>query len=130
MARTGASLPSPFGSCECVLTIGCSASACGGNALARDFLAGISAMFAVPMYEKMGYEWASTLLGFASILIIFPIYLLWYYGETVREKSIFAQTLAADRERNDGKNVDQDEDVEAGTVYTRRRFITPTVSVA
>lgn len=107
-----------------------SASACGGNALARDFLAGISAMFAVPMYEKMGYEWATSLLGFASILIIFPIYILWWQGPTVRERSLFAQTLAAGREANDGKNVDMDEDVEAGTVYTRRRVITPTVSVA
>ncbi|CCU99090.1 unnamed protein product [Malassezia sympodialis ATCC 42132] len=74
-----------------------SASATGGNALARDLLAGISAMFAVPMYEGMGksnsYEWASTLLGFISILVIVPIFVFYYHGEAIRGRSKFAQAL-------------------------------------
>lgn len=49
-----------------------SASACGGNAFARDFLAGISAMFAVPMYTGIGdkypTEYASTILSCLSCL--------------------------------------------------------------
>lgn len=49
-----------------------SASACGGNAFARDFLAGISAMFAIPMYENIGSEYpteyASTILACLSCL--------------------------------------------------------------
>ena len=60
-----------------------SASATGGNALARDLLAGISAMYAVPMYKNISpssynYEWASTFLGFVSILVIAPIYLFYW----------------------------------------------------
>ncbi len=34
-----------------------SASATGGNALARDFLAGVSAMYATPLYNRLGLEW-------------------------------------------------------------------------
>ncbi|KAL4401318.1 transmembrane transporter [Malassezia pachydermatis] len=79
-----------------------SASATGGNALARDLLAGISAMFAVPMYEGMGsehsLEWASTLLGFVSILVIVPIFVFYFKGETIRSRSKFAQALQAEKE--------------------------------
>ncbi|WFD20859.1 hypothetical protein MCAP1_003113 [Malassezia caprae] len=80
-----------------------SASATGGNALARDLLAGISAMFAVPMYEGMGksnpYEWASTLLGFVSILVIVPIFVFYYHGEAIRSRSKFAQALMEEKRR-------------------------------
>ena len=75
-----------------------SASATGGNALARDLLAGISAMYAVPMYKNISpssysYEWASTFLGFVSILVIAPIYLFYWKGPQIRERSPFAQEI-------------------------------------
>lgn len=80
-----------------------SASATGGNALARDLLAGISAMFAVPMYEGMGktnsLEWASTLLGFVSILVIVPIFIFYYHGEAIRSRSKFAQALSEEKHK-------------------------------
>lgn len=71
-----------------------SASATGGNALARDLLAGISAMYAVPMYEKispsLSYQWASTFLGFVSIVVIIPIYVFYWKGPQIRERSPFS----------------------------------------
>ncbi|CAO1634260.1 unnamed protein product [Sympodiomycopsis kandeliae] len=78
-----------------------SASATGGNALARDFLAGVSALYAVPMYTKipssLSYSWASTILGVIGIFVIIPVYWLYKKGPYVRENSKFAQSLAAQR---------------------------------
>lgn len=84
------------------------ASATGGNGFARDFLAGISAMYATPLYSNLGpqsLEWASTLLGFLAVLVTIPIYVFYYKGPAVRERSKFAQTLASDRKAK-GRPVD------------------------
>lgn len=79
-----------------------SASATGGNGFARDFLAGVSTMYAVPMYTNIGgkfhLQWASTILGCLAILVALPIYLFYWKGPSIRAKSKFAQTLAADRQ--------------------------------
>ncbi|KAL1296838.1 hypothetical protein AAFC00_004461 [Neodothiora populina] len=86
-----------------------SASATGGNAFARDFLAGIAAMYATPLYENIGdkypTEYASTILACLSCLIVIPIYIFYWKGDVIRERSKFAQTLAADRKANGGRRV-------------------------
>lgn len=88
-----------------------SASACGGNAFARDFLAGISAMFAIPMYEGIGdeypTEWASTILAILSCMVVVPVYVFYWKGPVIRKKSKFAQALAEDRKAHDGRRVSQ-----------------------
>ena len=95
-----------------------SASATGGNALARDFLAGVSAMYAGPLYHNLGLEWASTLLAFLASLVAIPVYVFYKYGPAIRERSKFAQTLASDRAANKGKRTDQDEKAESGHIYS------------
>lgn len=81
-----------------------SASATGGNGFARDLLAGISAMYATPMYSNIGgkfhLQWASTILGVLAIFVTIPIYVFYWWGPRIRERSKFAQTLAADRQAN------------------------------
>lgn len=82
-----------------------SASATGGNALARDFLAGISAMYATPLYQNLGdqsLEWASTLLAFLACLVMIPVYVFYWKGPAIRERSKFAQSLAANRKKHHG----------------------------
>lgn len=99
-----------------------SASATGGNALARDVLAGVAAMYSTPcqypfpalvhppillnsktpiVYENVGnkykLEWPTTILGVLAILVTLPIYVFYWKGPEIREKSKFAQTLASDR---------------------------------
>lgn len=78
-----------------------SASATGGNAFARDLLAGISAMFSVPMYEKIApkfsYAWATTLLAFVAILVVIPIYIFYWKGETIRMNSKFSLEIIEQR---------------------------------
>lgn len=104
------------------------ASATGGNGFARDFLAGVAAMYSIPsksstvptlfvkdslrtpVYEHMGtkhkLEWPSTFLGFMAILFTIPIYVFYWYGPTIRDRSPFAQVLAADRKAA-GRRVSQ-----------------------
>lgn len=80
-----------------------SASATGGNGFARDLLAGISAMYATPMYSNIGgkfhLQWASTILGCLAIFVTIPIYIFYWKGPQIRASSKFAQTLEADRLR-------------------------------
>lgn len=43
------------------------------------------------MYERLGFEWASTLLAFLSLLFV-PIPIWWFYkGRALRKKSPFAR---------------------------------------
>ncbi|KAG9521738.1 MFS general substrate transporter, partial [Aureobasidium melanogenum] len=68
-----------------------SASALAGVILIRNLVGAGFPLFANQMYKNLGYEWASSLLAFLSIIMI-PIPWLWfYYGERLRMKSPFAR---------------------------------------
>jgi hypothetical protein len=86
-----------------------SASATGGNAFARDLLAGISAMYATPMYTNIGDKWhieyASTVLACLSCLVVVPIYVFYWKGPQIRASSKFAQALEAENKTNQGRRV-------------------------
>ncbi|KAL8830701.1 MAG: hypothetical protein Q9191_001283 [Dirinaria sp. TL-2023a] len=86
-----------------------SASATGGNGFARDFLAGIAAMYSTPFYEKVGktykLEYPSTILACLAFVVTIPIYVFYWKGPIVRERSKFAQTLASDRKKKGGGRV-------------------------
>ncbi|KAF2165945.1 hypothetical protein M409DRAFT_66886 [Zasmidium cellare ATCC 36951] len=76
-----------------------SASALAGVILVRNVVGAAFPLFASQMYKGMGYEWASSLLAFLSILFI-PIPIWWFYrGEQLRLKSPWAR-----------EHFDQDED--------------------
>ncbi|KAK5705584.1 hypothetical protein LTS12_028267, partial [Elasticomyces elasticus] len=81
-----------------------SASATGGNGFARDLLAGLSAMYATPMYSNIGgrfhLQWASTILAILAIFVTIPIYVFYWMGPRIRASSKFAQTLEKDRQRS------------------------------
>ncbi|MCJ1279306.1 hypothetical protein MMC21_007130 [Puttea exsequens] len=86
-----------------------SASATGGNGLSRDFLAGVAAMYSTPFYTDVGnghakykLEWPTTILAVLAIFVTIPIYVFYWKGPVVREKSKFAQTLASDRKAKGG----------------------------
>lgn len=73
------------------------ASATGGNDFARDFLAGIAALYSTPMFENIGpkysYEYASTILACISVLVTTPIYFFYRKGPVIRERSPFAKKV-------------------------------------
>lgn len=87
------------------------ASATGGNAWARDFFAGISAMYAAPLYHNIGHfpnpavNNASTILGALSCVIVIPIYVFYWYGPQIRDRSKFAKELASEREKTGGRRI-------------------------
>ena len=84
-----------------------SASATGGNALARDFLAGIAALYSTSMCSNIGKQYslekASTVLACLGVVVVIPIYTFYWKGPEVRKRSKFAQELAADRKMNEGR---------------------------
>lgn len=79
-----------------------SASATGGNAFARNLLAGISALYAAPLYQnipgRLKLEWPSTILGFISIFVTIPIYVFYWKGPQIRARSKFACSVEKDRQ--------------------------------
>ncbi|PGH13509.1 hypothetical protein AJ79_03640 [Helicocarpus griseus UAMH5409] len=108
-----------------------SASATGGNALARDLLAGIAALYSTPMYENFSgrykLEWPSTILAIIAFFITIPIYIFYWKGEVIREKSKFAQELASGRKvraiRLTGeKSTDLEKTSEAEPGHTKGRI--------
>ncbi|KAL1583209.1 hypothetical protein WHR41_07963 [Cladosporium halotolerans] len=80
-----------------------SASATGGNGFCRDFLAGIAALYATPLYSniKPGTKWqlpipSFMLAAFAVPLVIAP-YIFYFHGEWFRSRSKYASQLAEKR---------------------------------
>jgi len=93
------------------------ASATGGNDLARDFLAGIAALYAGPMYENIPgrpLEYASTILACISVVVTLPIYVFYKKGPEIRAKSKFAQSLDESRQKKASKRKDSAVGVSAG----------------
>ena len=81
------------------------ASATGGNGFARDFLAGIAALYAHPFYTNIltGTKWQlavpSFILSGIAVLVAIPVFVFYIWGEWFRKRSPFAQHLAEDREK-------------------------------
>lgn len=76
------------------------ASATGGNDLARDFLAGVAAMYSTPLYKNIPgrpVQYASTILACLAFLVTIPIYIVYWKGPEIRAKSKFAQSLDKSR---------------------------------
>ncbi|KAF2492058.1 MFS general substrate transporter [Lophium mytilinum] len=66
------------------------ASALAANTFMRSLFGGIFPLFATYMFDGMGIEWASTLLGCVALLLV-PMPILFYlYGKKIRMKSKFA----------------------------------------
>ncbi|KAJ4382055.1 hypothetical protein N0V86_002383 [Didymella sp. IMI 355093] len=94
-----------------------SASATGGNAFARDFLAGISAMYAAPLYHNLSQtrpsELATTTLAGLSLLVVIPVYVFYYKGPQIRKASKFASILAEDRKADNVRRLSKADNLPA-----------------
>ena len=60
-------------------------------------------LFTEQMYDRLGDQWASTLLGCIGVLVMIPIYVFYWKGPAIRARSKFAQTLEADRQQHQGR---------------------------
>jgi MFS transporter, DHA1 family, multidrug resistance protein len=56
------------------------ASLFAANDFARSGLAAAAVMFSRPMFINLGIDWGVSLLGFATIVCIFLLYLLYWKG--------------------------------------------------
>ncbi|KAH6877106.1 major facilitator superfamily domain-containing protein [Thelonectria olida] len=80
-----------------------SASATGGNGWARDFLAGVLTVPALPFFQNIGkssgknLEYASTILFCISFVLVIAVYAIYWWGPQLRKRSPFAQKLADER---------------------------------
>ncbi|KAF2992932.1 hypothetical protein E8E14_000380, partial [Neopestalotiopsis sp. 37M] len=78
------------------------ASATGGNGFARDFLAGVLTWAAIPYYDSFKnittqpLQWANTVLGFVSLLLVASTMIIYFKGPSLRQRSAFARRLADD----------------------------------
>lgn len=71
------------------------ASAIAANTFLRSLFGAIFPLFATYMFDAMGVNWASTLLG-AVALVLVPIpVVFWRYGAKIRTRSKFAPTAKA-----------------------------------
>ncbi|KAF1953759.1 MFS general substrate transporter [Byssothecium circinans] len=66
------------------------ASALAANSFARSYFAAVFPLFGVQMYNKLGYQWATSLLAFLALTMApFPI-LFFRFGSRLRGSSRFA----------------------------------------
>lgn len=88
-----------------------SASATGGNGWARDFLAGVLTVPAIPFFSNIGadsgknLEYASTILFGISFVLVAAVYVIYWKGPALRARSPFAQKLANARQETGGRRV-------------------------
>ena len=67
------------------------ASVYAGNDLVRSSFGAAFPLFANALYTRLGVGWASSLLGFLSIMFIPIPFALYYYGERIRRRSKMAR---------------------------------------
>ena len=66
------------------------ASALAANSFARSTFAAAFPLFGIQMYNKLGFQWATSLLAFLTLAMMpFP-YLFFRYGKRIRESSKYA----------------------------------------
>ncbi|RPB02671.1 MFS general substrate transporter [Choiromyces venosus 120613-1] len=63
------------------------ASAMAANGLLRYTFGAVFPLFALQMYEKLGIQWAGSLLGFISLLLLPVPWVLFKWGDKIRAKS-------------------------------------------
>lgn len=73
---------------------GFAASAIAAVAFGENTFAAFLPLAAKPMYVRLGYQWASSLLAFVAVaLTLAPVVLLWK-GRTIRAKSKAIQKMS------------------------------------
>ena len=71
------------------------ASALAATTVCRSFFGAGFPLFAGQMYEKLGTQWASSLLGFLALLMAPIPMVLYRYGPALRLRSKYSPNKAA-----------------------------------
>ena len=78
-----------------------SASALAGIGLVRNLAGAGFPLFGVQMFDNEGYEWAGSILGFLSLLLIPIPFVLSKYGRALRLRSPWARQHMDDLTENE-----------------------------
>lgn len=79
------------------------ASALAGNSVIRSILGGVLPLAGSAMYDRLGPNWAGTLLGLLEVLIV-PIPFVFYkYGHKIRMKSPLIMRMQEEKMKLEGK---------------------------
>lgn len=76
------------------------ASAMAASACTRSIFGAVLPLATTSMYNTLGVNWASTLLAFVSLVMSAIPFVFMYYGDNIRSRSTFCQTLK-EKEAND-----------------------------
>lgn len=96
------------------------ASAIAGNTFLRSLCGAGFPLFARQMFDGMGIQWASTLLGCVA-LVLAPIPFIFYkYGAGIRAKSAYAPTFATPAATTPEETEEEKEDQALAACRARR----------
>ena len=73
-----------------------SASALAANSVIRSVLGGLMPLAGTPMYNRLGPNWAGTLLGLLEVMLIPIPFVFWKYGHKIRMKSPLIMKMQAE----------------------------------
>jgi DHA1 family multidrug resistance protein-like MFS transporter len=102
------------------------ASAIAANIFMRSIFGGVFPLYATYMFDGMGIQWVSTLLGCVALLLV-PMSVVFYiFGKRLRAKSNFVPALDIEQHRKrDEESRGSDEAVDTGSTtegeYSRER---------
>jgi DHA1 family multidrug resistance protein-like MFS transporter len=68
-------------------------SALAANACVRSFFAAVFPLFATPMYNNLGVQWATSILAFFCVALVPAPFLFYKYGKAIRGWSKYAYEL-------------------------------------
>jgi len=69
------------------------ASALAANTLLRYILASAFPLFSVQMFQKLGVQWAASLLGFLSVLLAVMPFAFYRWGPVLRRRSAYSSGM-------------------------------------
>jgi hypothetical protein len=78
------------------------ASAMAASCFSRSIIGATLPLAAKPLYDGLGVAWASSVLGFLSLALLFIPFGLIHYGPRIRQKSKLCQDLLRRQELEKG----------------------------
>ncbi|KAG9973661.1 MFS general substrate transporter, partial [Aureobasidium melanogenum] len=91
------------------------ASAMAASACSRSLFGAVLPFAARPMYQRLGVAWACSLLGFLSLAMCIIPFAFIRFGDSIRERSSFCQSLKQlEQENNEEREVQERRMQESG----------------
>lgn len=92
------------------------ASAIAGNTFLRSLCGAGFPLFSVQMFNGMGIQWASTLLGCIAVVLAPIPFVFYFYGSKIRQRSKFAPTFAAPADTHEEESIEEEAEKTEGDV--------------